>query len=347
MNQNINIKNFNKQELKEYIKSIGEKEFRAVQIFKWLNKGIYDFDSMTNISKDLREKLKKNTYIGKLEIIKKAVSKIDGTQKYLLLLEDNNIIECVLMRYKHGNSICISSQVGCRMGCKFCASTINGVIRNITAAEMIDQILTVQDDINERISNVVIMGSGEPFDNYDEVLKFLDIVNDEDGLNISMRNITISTCGLVPNIIDFAHKKLQVTLAISLHAPNDEIRNKIIPINKKYPIDELINSCKEYIKITNKRITFEYALINGLNDTKECAEELAQKIKNLLCHVNLIPLNKVSELEYTTPKNNKVFRFKEVLQKNRIQTTIRRELGSDIEAACGQLRRSYINNKNI
>ncbi|QEK12773.1 23S rRNA (adenine(2503)-C(2))-methyltransferase RlmN [Crassaminicella thermophila] len=345
MNDKIDLKSCNIQELEDFLTSIGEKRFRARQVFEWIHKGIENIDEMTNLSKALREKLKEEGYIGVLKIEDVLISKIDGTRKYLFLLEDGNIIESVLMKYKHGNSVCVSTQVGCRMGCKFCASTLEGVIRNLRAGEILDQVLTIQKDIKERISNVVLMGSGEPFDNYDEVLKFLDIINHPAGLNISLRNITISTCGLIPQMLDLANKKPQVTLAISLHAPNDELRSKMMPINFRYPLDELFRACKIYTDITNRRITFEYALIHNVNDTKEHAKELSERIKGILCHVNLIPLNKVDEREFQTAKTNKVKEFQSILKQNGIEATIRRELGSDINAACGQLRRRYLKHK--
>lgn len=343
----VDLKSCTIQELENFLETLGEKKFRAKQIFGWIHKGIEDIDEMTNLSKALRAKLKENANIGMLKIENVLVSKLDGTRKYLFVLEDGNIIESVLMKYKHGNSVCVSSQVGCKMGCKFCASTIDGVIRNLSAGEILDQVLAIQKDIGERISNVVLMGSGEPFDNYEEVLKFLDIINHPEGLNISLRNITISTCGLVPKILDFADKKPQVTLAISLHAPNDALRSQMMPINNKYPLEELFRACKEYMNKTNKRITFEYALIKDVNDTKEHALALAGKIKGILCHVNLIPLNKVDENTFKTTKIDHVKEFQRILKQNGIEATIRRELGSDIEAACGQLRRRYLKQKNI
>lgn len=345
MKDKMDLKSCTIQELEIFLTSLGEKKFRAKQVFEWIHKGIENIDEMTNLSKTLREKIKESGYIGRLKIEDVFVSKIDGTRKYLFILEDGNIIESVLMKYKHGNSVCVSTQVGCRMGCKFCASTLEGVIRNLRSGEILDQVLTIQKDIGERISNVVLMGSGEPFDNYEEVLKFLDIINHPAGLNISLRNITISTCGLIPQMIDLANKKPQITLAISLHAPNDELRSKMMPINFRYPLDELFKACKTYTNITNKRITFEYALIQNVNDTQEHAKELAGKIKGILCHVNLIPLNKVDERAFQTSQKNNVKKFQSILKQNGIEATIRRELGSDINAACGQLRRRYLKHK--
>ncbi|TCO74528.1 23S rRNA (adenine(2503)-C(2))-methyltransferase RlmN [Marinisporobacter balticus] len=345
MKNKIDLKSCTIEELEVFLENIGEKKFRATQIFGWIHKGIENIDEMTNLSKLLREKLKEKANIGLLKIENVLISKMDGTRKYLFVLEDGNIIESVLMKYKHGNSICVSSQVGCKMGCKFCASTTDGVIRNLHAGEILDQVLVIQKDIRERISNIVLMGSGEPFDNYEEVLKFLDIVNHPEGLNVGLRNITISTCGLVPQILDFANKKPQVTLAISLHAPNDALRSQMMPINRKYPLDQLFEACKAYTNKTNKRITFEYALIQDVNDTQEHAKELAGKIKKILCHVNLIPLNEVDESTYKTTKTDRVKNFQKTLKLQGIEATIRRELGSDIEAACGQLRRRYMKEK--
>ncbi|MCT4604816.1 MAG: 23S rRNA (adenine(2503)-C(2))-methyltransferase RlmN [Marinisporobacter sp.] len=346
MKDKIDLKSCTIKELEKLIESIGEKKFRAKQIFSWIHKGVNDIDEMSNLSKNLRAKLKEHATIGIMKIEDVLISKIDGTRKYLFLLEDENIIESVLMKYKHGNSVCVSSQVGCRMGCNFCASTLEGVIRNLSAGEILDQVLSIQKDIGERVSNVVIMGSGEPFDNYEEILKFFELINHPEGLNISLRNITVSTCGLVPEILDLADKKLQVTLAISLHAPNDDIRSKMMPINRKYPLDELLKACKTYTDQTNKRITFEYALIRDVNDTPKHAKELVKKIKNILSHVNLIPLNKVDEREYDTAKADRIKTFQKILKNNGIEATIRRELGSDIHAACGQLRRKYARNRN-
>ena len=344
MEKKFDLRNLTVQELEKLVESLGEKRYRAKQIFNWIRRGIEGIDEIKNIPQKLKNDLKNVSYIKNMEILKLLISKIDGTRKYLLALNDGNVIESVLMKYKYGNTICISTQVGCKMGCSFCASAIGGVVRNLTAGEMIGQIYTISNDIKDRISHVVLMGSGEPLDNYDEVLEFLKLVNDEQGLNISMRNITISTCGIVPKIIELGKEKLQLTLAISLHAPNNELRNKIMPINKVYGIEQLLWACKEYIKNTNRRITFEYALINGLNDSKDCAVELSKLLKGILCHVNLIPLNRVKEKDYLSSSEINVNEFYQVLASNGIQVTIRRELGSDIDAACGQLRRNYIDN---
>lgn len=328
-------------ELEDYLIKIGEKKFRAKQIFKWLHRGVESFDEMTDLSISLREKLKENGYLGNMEVETKQESINDGTVKYLMHLKDGNMIECVLMRYSYGNSICISTQAGCSMGCSFCASTIGGKNRDLTGGEMIGQILKVQRDKDVQISNIVLMGTGEPLDNLKNVLKFFNIVNHPEGINIGMRHITLSTCGLVPEILKLADMNLQITLAISLHAPNNEIRKRLMPIANKYSYDELMNACNYYIEKTNRRITFEYALIDGVNDSKEHAKELSIKLNGMLCHVNLIPINKVKERTYEKSHKTRIDEFKQILILNDIETTVRRELGSDIDAACGQLRRSY------
>ncbi len=337
----IDYRDLTFDELQEYLIKIGEKKFRANQIFQWIHRGVQEFREMTDLSIALREKLESKGYTNNMEIETKKESASDGTIKYLMHLLDGNLIECVLMRYSYGNSICISTQAGCSMGCSFCASTIGGKNRDLTAGEMIGQILKVQRDAGAKISNVVLMGTGEPLDNMKNVLRFFDILNHPEGINIGMRHITLSTCGLVPEIISLADKNLQITLAISLHAPNNEIRKKLMPIAVKYSYDELISACKYYVKRTNRRITFEYALIHGVNDREEHARELSLKLKDLLCHVNLIPINKVKERAYEKSLKSNIEAFKEILLKNGIQATVRRELGSDIDAACGQLRRSY------
>jgi 23S rRNA (adenine2503-C2)-methyltransferase len=329
-------------ELEDYLVRIGEKKFRAKQIYKWIHRGVEEFHEMTDLSITLREKLEMNGYMNNLEVEIKQESVNDGTIKYLMHLKDGNMIECVLMRYSYGNSICISTQAGCSMGCSFCASTIGGKSRDLTGGEMIGQILKVQRDAGVTISNIVLMGTGEPLDNLKNVLRFFKIVNHPEGINIGMRHITLSTCGLVPEIINLADMNLQITLAISLHAPNDEIRKRLMPIANKYSYDELLDACKYYVEKTNKRITFEYALIDGINDRKEQALELSLKLKGMLCHVNLIPINKVKERKYKKSQKTSVEEFKQILLQNGIETTVRRELGSDIDAACGQLRRSYM-----
>ncbi len=342
MDSRIDLRSCTVEELESLSVRLGDKKFRGKQMFTWIHKGIDDIDSMENLSKRFKNELEKVSYIKNMDILKVLESKLDGTRKYLLALNDGNIIESVLMKYKHGNSICISTQVGCKMGCSFCASTIGGVERNLSSGEILGQILTIQKDIGERVSNVVLMGSGEPLDNYEEVLKFLGIINHPLGLNIGMRNITLSTCGIASKLLELAKQKMQITLAISLHAPNDELRNKIMPINKVYNIEKLLDTCKKYIKITNRRVTFEYSLIRGFNDKVEHAIELSEKLKGMLCHVNLIPLNEVEERSLVGSTRETAYEFQKILKKNGIDATIRRELGSDIDAACGQLRKSYI-----
>ena len=336
----INLLDLTIKDLEAELSAIGQQKFRAGQIFQWVNKGIKNIDDMTNLSKELRQELKKNTYISKYEISHKMVSKIDGTIKYIFKSEDGNIIESVLMEYKHGITACISSQVGCKMGCSFCASTGAGYARNLSAGEILDQILTMQNDTGKRIGNVVIMGIGEPLDNYNNVIKFLRIVNMKEGLNIGFRHISLSTCGLIPEIYKLADEGMPITLSISLHAPNDDIRSKIMPVNKRYSIDKLIEACKIYTEKTSRRITFEYALIKDVNDSTQYASELAKKIKGMLCHVNLIPVNEVKGAGYIKSDRRQIEAFKSILERYGIETTVRRELGSDINAACGQLRRT-------
>ncbi len=327
---------------------MGFKKYRAKQVTNWIyKKGVEDFQQMTNLSQEMRDILDKNVYIGTIKIVEKKASKIDGTEKYLYLLEDNNIIESVLMRHSYGNSICVSSQVGCRMGCRLCASTIDGFVRNLRAWEMLDQILQIKNSLENSlpITHVVIMGSGEPLENYDEVVKFIKLVNMPEILNISFRRITLSTCGLLPAIIKLAKEDIPITLSVSLHAPNDEIRNKIMPINKKYPISPLISTCKQYFKITGRRVTFEYALIKDVNDSKENARELSDLLKGFPCHVNIIPINMVQERKFTKPSRENILKFKEILESNGINATIRKEKGADIDGACGQLRYKIMHKK--
>ena len=339
----IDLKDFEYAELEEFIVGLGEKKFRAAQIFKWLHEGVTSYDEMTDISKSLREKLKKISYVSTLEIECKLVSKIDGTVKYLFRLPDGNCIESVVMRYHHGLTICISSQIGCRMGCRFCASTIGGLYRSLTAGEILNQVLFAQKDMGERISNIVLMGIGEPLDNYDNVVKFLHNVNHEKGINIGLRHITLSTCGVVPGIYKLADEDMPITLTISLHAPNDEIRDSIMPINHKYKTDELLKACKYYKEKTNRRISFEYSLISGVNDSFDNAQELADKIKDLQAHVNLIPVNKVEERDFKKGTKAEINSFLKHLTDCGVNATIRRELGSDISASCGQLRKKTMN----
>lgn len=334
------IKSMTLPELKEEIVAMGEKGFKAGQIYSWLHKhGAVSFDEMTNISKDLRAELEKNYDIYACTIEKKLVSVYDETVKYLFRLYDGELIESVVMKYKYGYTICVSSQVGCKMGCKFCASGIAGFVRNLTASEILSQVYTAQRDLNIRISHIVMMGVGEPLDNFDNVMRFLTLISDENGLNISMRNISLSTCGVVSGIYELMEKKLQLTLSISLHAPNDEIRNQTMPVNTKWNVDTLLKACRDYTKVTSRRISFEYAMISGVNDSDECARELGRKLKGMLCHVNLIPVNSVKERDYKKSSDNRIAEFIKVLEKYGINVTVRRTLGSDINASCGQLRR--------
>ena len=339
----IDIKSMNINELENLLKDLGEPKFRAKQIFDWLHaKQVDSFEEMTNLSKGLREKLAETASINGVEIVRKLVSQIDGTRKYLFALSDGAIIESVLMKYEHGNTVCISTQVGCRMGCKFCASTLDGVERGLTAGEMLSQIYAIQKDCGERVHGTVLMGSGEPLDNYDNVVKFLRLINDPKGQNMGQRHITLSTCGLVDKMYDLAEEDLQITLAVSLHAPNDGIRTQTMPIAKVYSMDKLLQACRDYADKTKRRITFEYALIHGVNDGDEHAWELVKKLRDMLCHVNLIPVNDVKERNYVKSTADRVKRFAGILNDNGVETTVRRKLGSDIDAACGQLRRSHL-----
>ena len=331
------------QEMQEYMESIGEKKFRAKQIYEWLHVKLVDhFDEMTNLSKALREKLEENYEILPVVMLERQISKIDGTNKFLFRLYDGNVVESVLMKYKHGNSICVSTQVGCRMGCKFCASTIGGRIRDLSSGEILAQIMVAQKYLGERISNVVLMGSGEPLDNFDNVIKFLKLVNAEYGLNIGQRHITLSTCGIVPKIIELADLNLSITLAISLHAFSDEKRRVIMPIANKYTIAEILDACKYYMNKTGRRITYEYSLVSGVNDSKEDARSLSKLLKDMNGHVNLIPVNEIKENTLKRPSKKTIEDFEGILKAHGIEATVRREMGSDINAACGQLRRSYL-----
>lgn len=338
----VNLKSMTEEEMENFCLQLGEKKYRGKQIFKWLYRGAADIDDMTDIPEAFRRKLKDVCYIGRVDIEKVFQSNIDNTAKYLLKLDDGNIIESVLMEYSFGLSACISTQVGCGMGCSFCASTIGGLLRNLSSGEMADEIVTMQNDRGKRISNIVLMGSGEPLNNYENVVKFLNIISCEDGLNIGMRHLTLSTCGIVPEIRRLADLELQITLAVSLHAPNDEIRRKIMPIAWSYSIRDIMDACRYYIEKTNRRITFEYSLIKGVNDARENAEELSSLLKGMLCHVNLIPVNEISEREYKKADSKRVLEFKDILDSRGIQVTIRREMGADINAACGQLRKNYM-----
>lgn len=348
MNQRVedtrtDIKSMSAEELEEFIVNLGDKKFRGAQIFQWLHqKLVTSFDEMTNLSKALREKLEKECRITALRAEAVQVSKLDQTSKYLFELYDKNLIESVLMKYHHGNSVCISSQVGCRMGCRFCASTLDGCVRNLTPSEMLDQIYTIQKMSGERVDNVVVMGSGEPMDNYENLLKFISLLNSEKGLNISARNITVSTCGLVPEIFKLADRKLQITLAVSLHAPNDELRKTMMPIANRYSVDEIMDACRYYILQTGRRISFEYSLVRDVNDSEDCARQLISLVKGMNCHINLIPVNPIKERDYRQSEQKAIHAFKNKLEKNGINVTIRREMGRDIDGACGQLRKSYI-----
>ncbi len=342
MNEKLDLKSLTLEELTSFIGQIGEKKFRAKQIFCWIYRGVRSIDEMTDISKALREKLKESCFIESIEIEKKLVSKLDGTMKYLFRLSDGNLIESVFMRYKHGNTVCVSSQVGCRMGCRFCASTLGGLVRNLTAGEIIDQVMRVQEDAGEPVSNIVMMGIGEPFDNYENVLRFLKNVNHPDGLHIGYRHISVSTCGLVDRIYDFAREGLPVTLSISLHAPFDELRSEIMPVNRKFSLKVLIPALQDYLAATARRISIEYTMIRGKNDTKQCADELIRLFGGMLCHVNLIPVNNVAERSFQKSDSAAIRQFVEYLTKHGLNATVRRELGSDINAACGQLRKSTI-----
>ena len=347
----IDLTNLEYQELERFVtETLREPKFRAKQIFGWIYGGLTKdgsfrtgaqcFDEMNNLPKTLREKLAARAAIPSLEVLRMQISKIDGTRKFLFRLADGNAIESVFMQYKFGNSICVSSQAGCRMGCRFCASTIGGLKRNLTPGEIAGQILAAQRETGQRISHVVVMGTGEPFDNYENLAKFIRIINDPNGLNIGMRNITVSTCGLVPMIARFAEDFSQVNLAISLHAVSNEMRDAIMPVNKAYPMEVLLEACRTYTETTARRITFEYTLVKGVNDSSDYARKLAARLHGMLCHVNLIPLNKVAETGYDTTERGAVLRFQQVLTECGIPATIRRELGDDIDAACGQLRLS-------
>ena len=338
----LDIKSLTIDELKELVVNYGEKSFRAKQLYEWMHKKLaVSYDEMTNLSKKFRDSIAKDWPYLTLEVLEVQTSKIDGTQKYLFRLSDGNVIESVLMKYHHGNSVCISSQVGCKMGCRFCASTIGGWTRNLTPGEMLEQIYRIQAISGERVSNIVMMGTGEPMDNYDNMLKFLHMISDENGLNISQRNITVSTCGIVPKMRQLADEKLQITLALSLHASTDEKRRELMPIANKYSMDEVLDACRYYYEQTGRRLTFEYSLVGGKNDTEEDARLLSQRIKGLNCHVNLIPVNPIKERDYRQSDKKVIDKFKNKLEKYGINVTIRREMGRDIDGACGQLRKSY------
>ncbi|AEE91610.1 putative dual-specificity RNA methyltransferase RlmN [Tepidanaerobacter acetatoxydans Re1] len=340
--EKTNLKSLTLTQMEEFIKQLGEPVYRAKQIFKWIYKGQTEFEKMTDLSKDLIARLKDCAYVGKIDIYKKYESEIDETTKYVFALEDGQMVESVKMKYSFGTTACISSQVGCSMGCAFCASTEGGMVRNLAWWEMADEVIAIEKDSNVKISRVVVMGSGEPLLNYDELIQFLRILNSPLAFNISYRRLTVSTCGIVPKIIRLAEEGLPITLAVSLHAPNDDIRSSLMPINERYPILQLLDACKYYIMKTKRRITFEYILISDINDTEQCACELSNLLKDLLCHVNLIPLNPVEGKKFKKSDDSRIRKFEQILLNNGISATVRREMGSDINAACGQLRRSLL-----
>ena len=343
MIEKVDVKSLNLKELEEFLLSLGEKKFRAKQIYEWMHiHHVTSFDEMTNLSKNLRETLKEKADLIVLEEELVQISKIDGTRKYLFALADGNMIESVLMKYKHGNSVCVSSQVGCRMGCRFCASTLDGLVRNLTPSEILEQIYRIQESIGERISNVVVMGSGEPMDNYDNIVKFIELLTDEHGLHISQRNLTVSTCGLVPRMKQLADLKLQITLALSLHASSQEKRKELMPVANSYELSEVLDACRYYFDKTGRRITFEYSLVGGVNDTEEDAERLAKLVSGMNCHINLIPVNPIKERDYVQSDHEEILKFKNELEKKLINVTIRREMGRDIDGACGQLRKKFL-----
>lgn len=334
----IDIKSMCLPELQSDFQKRELPKFRAKQVYGWLQAGVPSFEEMSNIPKTLREALTADYFIPGCQIERKQVSALDGTVKYLFRLYDNELIEAVVMKYHHGNSICISSQVGCKMGCTFCATGMAGFTRNLLPAEMLSQIHTAQADVGERISNIVLMGMGEPLDNYDNVLKFLRLVTEEGGLNIGYRHISLSTCGIADHIYRLAEEKLQLTLSVSLHAPNDAIRSRTMPVNRKWNMESLLKACKYYSDLTGRRISFEYAMIDGVNDSDQCAHELARRIRGILCHVNLIPVNNVTGAGYRKSSQKTLRRFSDILESHGFTVTVRRTLGSDIEASCGQLR---------
>lgn len=343
MSERTDIKSMTLPELEEWMMGLGEKRFRAKQLYQWLHvHHVTDFHEMTNLPAALKEQLGRQALLTVLQEELVQISKTDGTRKYLFALSDGNMIESVLMKYKHGNSVCVSSQVGCRMGCRFCASTLDGLVRGLTAAEMLDQVYRIEDSIGERISNVVVMGSGEPLDNFDALVRFIRLLSDENGLNISQRSITVSTCGLVPQIRRLADMGLQITLALSLHASSQEKRQELMPVAKSYPLDEVLSACRYYFEKTGRRITFEYSLVGGVNDTAEDAVRLAELTAGMNCHINLIPVNPVKEREYVATKQREILKFKNQLEKYGRNVTIRREMGQDIDGACGQLRKRFL-----
>ena len=342
MEQKRCISSLTLAELTAELKAMGQPGFRAKQIFHWVHqKLVTEFSAMTDQPKTLLAKLEESFYIAAPQIERRQEAK-DGTVKYLLRMADGNCIETVVMRYHYGNTVCVSTQVGCRMGCRFCASTLDGMVRNLAPSEMLDQIYRIQTISGERVDNIVIMGSGEPMDNFQNVVQFLKLINSDKGLHISARNITVSTCGLVDKIRELADLQLQITLAISLHAPNDELRKTMMPIANKYSIEQIMEACRYYLKQTGRRISFEYSLVKGVNDTQECAEQLSGLLHGMNCHVNLIPVNPIKERDYRQSEKQAIAAFKNKLERNGINVTIRREMGRDIDGACGQLRKSYM-----
>ena len=337
----MNLKSQTLPEVTQALKELGQPAFRGKQVYTWLHKGVRSYEEMTNLPKSLRDQLAEKYPICPPEVVRKQESKKDGTIKYLWKLADGNCVETVLMRYHYGNTVCISTEVGCRMGCAFCASTIGGLVRRLEPYEMLDEVLFTQVDSGLPISHIVLMGIGEPLDNFDNVMRFLELVNSEEGMNISMRHISLSTCGLVPKIDELAKRKLQISLAISLHGPNDEIRDKIMPVNKAYPSEELIQACRRYYAATSRRIHFEYAMIDGVNDSEANAKELLKRLKGLPAHINLIPLNHVEESPLKPSSRTAVAKFQKTLEDGGLTATVRRTLGGDIDASCGQLRRKY------
>ncbi len=336
---NIDLRSLSTEELTQQLTSRGFPAFRAKQIRQWLDRGVTDYEQMTNLPKDLRAILAELYSVPSVKILRKLVSEIDGTVKYLFGLDDGETVESVLMNYKHGWSQCLSTQVGCKMGCTFCATGMGGFVRNLSAAEMMAQIEAAQKDTGVRVSSIVLMGMGEPLDNYDQVVRFLRMLGEEGGVHIGMRHISLSTCGLVPGIYRLMKEQIPLTLSISLHAPNDEIRSRSMPVNNRWSMDELLAACREYIKATGRRISFEYAMIDGVNDSDACAEELAARLKGMLCHVNLIPVNAVEGKQQQRSSRDRIRSFVSVLESKGINVTVRRTLGADINASCGQLRR--------
>ena len=335
------LRSMTQNEIAQLLKDMGQPPFRAKQVYTWLHRGVRSYEEMTNLPKSLRDSLAQNYPLCSPQVVRKQESAKDGTIKYLWKLSDGNCVETVLMRYHYGNTVCISTEVGCRMGCAFCASTLGGLVRKLDPHEMLEQVLFTQVDSGQPVSHIVLMGIGEPLDNYDNVLRFLELVNSEDGMNISMRHISLSTCGLVPKIYDLAEKKLQLTLSVSLHAPSDEIRNTIMPVNKAYATEELLTACRAYYEKTGRRISFEYAMIDGVNDRPEDAKLLLKRLKGMGAHMNLIPLNHVEESPLKPSSRKAVAQFQKILEDGGIPATVRRSLGGDIDASCGQLRRKY------